>query len=358
MASDKMLSVIVPVYKVDKAYLCECFESIISQSFSDIELIIIDDGADEDTASFIDSYDHGDTDVKIIHQENKGVAAARNVGLSTATGKYVTFIDSDDTIEQDCFKTIISYAEENSLDVLLFGINILRDGRASRFSPYLCDIPRFSCKKKEELLFKILVGILPFYECPPASADAAGSACAKLYRRDFLVNNDLNYTPGLKRAEDMEYNLRVIDKAGSVGYLYRMFYNYRQIATSATYTYRPGGIEVFTASLDAIRKYLTSAAKGDLYMQVYYMRCMFFFLESMDMDYLNPANTKPFGVRIKELKAAASADPYAEAFSGLRTEHLTFARKIPLFLIKHGMFITLACFYTVYNRALAIAGKK
>lgn len=358
MASGKTLSVIVPVYKVDKAYLGECFESIISQSFSDIELIIVDDGADEDTASFIDSYDYKGIDAKIIHQENMGVAVARNVGLFAATGEYVTFIDSDDTIGQDCFKTIIEYSKENELDVLLFGINILRDGRASIFSPYTCDIPRFSPKKKEELLFKILVGILPFYECPPASADAAGSACAKLYRREFLVNNDLRYTQGLKRAEDMEYNLRVIDKAGSVGYLYKMFYNYRQLATSATYTYRPGGIEVFSKSLGAIKKYLVSASKGDLYMQVYYMRCMFFFLESMDMDYLNPANTKPFNARIKELRDAASADPYAEAFLNLKGEHLTFARKIPLFLIRHKMFTVLALFYTVYNRALAIAGKK
>lgn len=358
MASDKMLSVIVPVYKVDKTYLGECFESIISQSFSDIELIVVDDGADEETASFIDSFDYNGTAARIIHQENMGVAAARNTGLSAATGKYVTFIDSDDTIEPDCFKTIVGYAEENDLEVLLFGINIQRGGRTNIFSPYTCDIPRFSPEKKEELFFKILVGILPFYECPPASADAAGSACAKLYRRDFLVNNDLYYTPGLKRAEDMEYNLRVTDRAGSVGYLYRMFYNYRQLATSATYTYRPGGLDVFTDSLNAIKKYIVSEQKGDLYMQVYYMRCMFFFIESMDMDYLNPANSKPFNVRIGELRAAAAADPYAEAFSNLRKEHLTFARRIPLFLIRHKMFAMLAAFYTVYNKALTIAGKK
>lgn len=345
----KTLSVIVPVYNVDKKYLAECFSSILSQTFSDFELIVVDDGAGDDLAAFIDSFDYHGADVKIIHQENAGVAVARNKGLEACTGRYVTFVDSDDTIEKDCFEEIVKFADANTLDVLMFGINIQRGGKSTQFSPYLCDIGRFSDAQKEEVQFKIMVGILPFYVCPPASADAAGSACAKLYRTGFLKDNDLYYTPGLKRAEDMEFNLRVFDKAEGIGYLHRLFYNYRQLDSSATYVYRDGGIEVFSASLDAMRAHLESSGKSDLYMQVYYMRCMFFFLESMDMDYLNRSNPKPFRERIAALSKKSQEEPYATAIADLRTDYLTFARKIPLFLIRHKMFRTLAAFYSAYR---------
>lgn len=345
----KLLSVVVPVYNVKTEYLDECFKSILAQTFTDYELIIVNDGAPEDVTAFIDSYDYGKADVRIIRQTNMGVAAARNAGMDAATGEYITFVDSDDTIDSGCFAGITEYAAQNDLEVLMWGLYKDYGDHRERFSPYLQNIEHFSDKQKEEVQLKCLVGILPFYVCPPASADAAGSACAKLYRLDLLNRNSLRYIPGLRRAEDMEFNLRVMDKACNIGYLYEFFYNYRQIATSATYVYRDGGIEVFTDSLNAIHRHLVAAGKPELFFQVYYMRCMFFYLESMDNDYLNPDNPKPFRERIRQLGAKSYDEPYATAFANLKGEHLTFARKIPLFLIRHKMFTALACFYRTYR---------
>ena len=344
-----LLTAIIPVYKVDLSYLDECFKSVLAQEFDDYELIIVNDGAPGDVTGFIRAYDFKKVPVKIIDQENRGVASARNAGIDAAEGKYITFIDSDDTIEKDCFSSITDYAEKNCLEVLMWGIIRYHGDHKEKFSPYVRDIMHFNKKQKEEVQLKCLVGILPFYECPPASADAAGSACAKLYRRDLLEKWKLRYTPGLMRGEDMEFNLRVFDKADDIGYLYRFYYNYRQIATSATYVYRDGGIDVFTKTLEAIRKHVIAAGKSDLFMQVYYMRCMFFYLESMDIDYLNPANPKPFGRRIRQLGERSCEEPYSQAFANLSGEYLTFARKIPLFLIRHKMFTMLALFYKAYR---------
>ena len=350
MTKQRLLSVIVPVYNVDKRYLSECFESILDQTFAGFELIIVDDGADPGTGEYIDAYDWRGADVKVIHQANTGVAGARNRALDECSGKYVTFVDSDDTVSKDCFEKITAYAEENGLDVLMFGLYRVTERRRVPFSPYVEDIPHFSQAQKEEVQLKVMVGILPFFKCPPASADAAGSACAKLYRRSFLEENHLRYVQGLKRAEDMEFNLRVFDRAQNIGNLHGFFYHYRQLATSATYVYREGGIRVFTDSLLAMRDHLAASGKPDLFMQVYYMRCMFFFLESMDMDYLNPANPLPFRERMRAMAAVSREDPYAEAFSKLRSDHLTFARRIPLFFIRHDMFTALAAFYSVYRK--------
>ena len=348
-ATEKMLTVIVPVYRVDLSWLDECFKSILTQTFTDYELIIVNDGAPDDVGAFIDAYDFGNVPVQIIKQKNMGVAAARNAGIDAAGGRYVTFIDSDDTIEKECFAQITDYAEKNCLEVLMWGIYREYKNKREEFSPYLADIMHFDRKQKEEVQLKCLVGILPFYVCPPASSDAAGSACAKLYRLDLLNRWKLRYTPGLKRAEDMEFNLRVLDKAEDIGYLYRFLYHYRQNEASATYVYRDRGIDVFTDSLEAIRKHIVKAGKSDLFVQVYYMRCLFFYLESMDVDYLNPQNPKPFGERIRQLGEQAMRQPYATAFANLKGDHLTFARKIPLFFIRHKMFTMLALFFKGYR---------
>ena len=354
MASDNAknrpdISVIVPVYKVKPEYLRECLDSILAQTLKNFELIIVSDGAPKENTDIISEYAGHDERIKVIFQDNQGVCVARNKALKLATGRYVTFIDSDDTVTEDNFRGVVDFADENQLDVLMWGIYRVFADHKTEFSPYLCDIPVFSEEQKEEVQFKTMVGILPFFKTPPASADAAGSACAKLYRTDFLREHELNYTPGLKRAEDMTFNLEVFGAADRIGYLYRFYYNYRQNETSATYLYRENGIEVFTDSLLAMRDYLDKSHKSDLFYQVYYMRCMFFFLESMDMDYLNRDNPKPLGRRISDMRAVALRDPYREAFSKLKNDHLTWARRIPLFLIRHNMMYMLALFYSVFR---------
>ena len=343
------LTVIVPVYRVEKSYLTECLECIVNQTFSDFELIAVDDGAPKENAELLDEYAAKDERIIVIHQANAGASSARNAALLKAHGEYVTFVDSDDTISPDTFAKVVGRAEEDNTDVLMWGMYRCFGEKKVEFSPYLEDIHVFSKEQKEEVQYKCMVGILPFFKSPPASADAAGSACAKLYRTQFLRDNNLYYTPGLKRAEDMTFNLKVFDAAQRIGSMYDFLYYYRQLSTSATYQYRENGIEVFTASLNEMQRYMLKKQKPDLYRQVFYMRCMFFYLESMDMDYLNRNNPKPFRTRLLEMRNAADGSPYCEAFANLRYEHLTFARKIPLVLIRRRWMLPLAIFYSVFR---------
>lgn len=339
------ISVIVPVYKVEARYLRECLDSILAQTLTNFELILVDDGAPSENADILDEYAKKDSRVSVLHRENQGVSVARNAGLAVARGRYIAFVDSDDTITEDNLQKAVEYADANELDVLMWGINLCYPDKTKKFIPYCEDIALFDDEKKREVMLKCLVGILPFFVCPPATNDAAGSACAKLYNREFLNANDLRYTKGLKRAEDMTFNLKVFDAAGRIGSLNEFFYNYRQLSESATYVYREGGISVFTDSLNEIKSYLCKTKKDDLFIQVYYMRCMFFFLESMDMDYLNKENPNPLYKRLKQMRMVAKSEPYKEAFDNLKGEHLTFARKIPLFLIRRGWMLILAVFY-------------
>lgn len=113
------ISVIIPVYNT-ASYLKECIESVLNQSFRDIELICINDGSTDSSLEVLNYYKSKDNRVKIISQENKGVGAARNIGIDEATGEYVLFIDSDDYIKKDALTDLIYLAESKSLDVLMF----------------------------------------------------------------------------------------------------------------------------------------------------------------------------------------------------------------------------------------------
>ncbi len=97
------ISVIVPVYNCEK-YLEKCINSILSQTFDDLELILINDGSSDNSGKICDEFKEKDSRVKIVHQKNMGVSVARNVGLDVSEGKYIGFIDGDDYIESDMYE--------------------------------------------------------------------------------------------------------------------------------------------------------------------------------------------------------------------------------------------------------------
>ena len=117
-SSEVIISVIVPVYNAEK-YLKRCVDSILSQSFSDFELLLIDDGSSDLSGLFCDEYAIADKRVSAFHTDNNGVSGARQYGLNIAKGKYIQFIDSDDWIEQDCFEKLFLIAEDKNADIVI-----------------------------------------------------------------------------------------------------------------------------------------------------------------------------------------------------------------------------------------------
>ena len=100
------ISVIVPIYKVEN-YLHRCVDSIINQTYTNLEIILVDDGSPDNCPMICDEYAKKDSRIRIVHKKNEGVAVARNVGIDIATGKYIMFVDSDDFIENDMIKSML-----------------------------------------------------------------------------------------------------------------------------------------------------------------------------------------------------------------------------------------------------------
>lgn len=110
------ISVIIPVYNSEK-FLDACIDSIVKQTYQNFEIILVDDGSTDDSPSLCDQYAAQDKRIKVIHQDNQGVSAARNNGLDLATGDLVSFIDSDDTLDEDMYELLVKLFEENSADI-------------------------------------------------------------------------------------------------------------------------------------------------------------------------------------------------------------------------------------------------
>ena len=117
----ELISVIVPVYKVEK-YLRECVDSILAQTYTNLEIILVDDGSPDNCGKICDEYAQNDSRIKVIHQENGGLSAARNAGLDIATGKYIGFVDSDDYAELNMFEELHKRIIENNADLSICGV--------------------------------------------------------------------------------------------------------------------------------------------------------------------------------------------------------------------------------------------
>ena len=115
-----LVSVIVPVYKVE-AYLPQCVESIIGQTYQNLEIILVDDGSPDACGSICDDYAKKDNRIKVFHKHNGGLSDARNYGIAQSTGEYLGFVDSDDWIELDMFEVLVNVAEANKADIVACG---------------------------------------------------------------------------------------------------------------------------------------------------------------------------------------------------------------------------------------------
>ena len=130
----KKISIIVPAYNAEKT-IKRCLDSLIDQDYSNIEILVIDDGSSDNTYDIVEEYRKKNSNITLVHQNNQGVSVARNKGLEIATGDYVMFVDSDDSLNPGTCSLLMNVAIEN-IDLIIFGLNIYRSGKLLR-TPHL-----------------------------------------------------------------------------------------------------------------------------------------------------------------------------------------------------------------------------
>ena len=217
-----VVSIIVPVYKVE-LYLALCIDSLLQQTYSDLQIILVDDGSPDQSPYICDTYMKKDKRIQVIHKENAGVAAARNTGLNAARGKYILFIDADDMILPSACADLVRRAERYSADVVMGNYYwVDENGKAMGDSGSV-------------QLHKDVDGILSGQEYLLNSLqDKTYSCivCKNLYQRRFLLEHNLYFIPGIL-CEDEEWMPRVLKAAQRIIEFVPPFYQYRMRPDSA-----------------------------------------------------------------------------------------------------------------------------
>lgn len=215
----KKISVIVPVYKAEQ-YLTRCIESILHQTYGNIELILIDDGSPDLSLEICYKYAEGDSRVIVVHQENQGVAVARNTGLDRATGDYVTFVDSDDYIDKEMYESMLNIAEKYDTDVVM--CDCVKEFETHN-EVYSHDI-RSGFYNREQLETEYFPHLLVM---PNVEYPATISNCLCIFKKDKYCNLNIMYEKGIRYSEDWLFGAMLMHRAESFYYMKNEnFYHY------------------------------------------------------------------------------------------------------------------------------------
>ena len=188
-------SVIVPVYKVEK-YLTSCIESVLNQTFSDFELILVDDGSPDRCPEICDSYKDKDERVKVVHKENGGLASARRAGIKVANGEYVFNLDSDDLIENDTLECAYDIIKKHDCEIISFSYRWVKNGKTVNISD---DCLPEGIYKGEDIEKQIYPKLLMDKNMNHMSYYLSGKAV----KRELLLPNQLNVSETISLGEDL-----------------------------------------------------------------------------------------------------------------------------------------------------------
>lgn len=206
------ISVIIPVYNVEQ-YLEKCVESVLNQTFQDIELILVDDGSSDSSSEICDRYQVLYNRVHVIHQPNTGAGIARNRGLEIAEGKYITFVDSDDYLERDILEKLYNTATVEKSDCVISGSTMIYSNGSMGLMPVVKGKKMFV---DEEIVEVLLDSISAPPKCKLDSIYGQ-SVCGKLFKRQIVEDNKIRFVSEREYlSEDTLFNIAFLKYARKV----------------------------------------------------------------------------------------------------------------------------------------------
>lgn len=216
------VSIIIPVYNAEP-YISECIDSLLQQTLAECEFIFINDGSTDKSKEKILHYLQSDPRIKWIDQDNQGVSAARNRGLSVANGEYIGFVDADDYIEKDMYEVLYRAAKEDDCDVVISNFESELEGHKV-VTKYPFPIGKLldSDYIEQEILLYFLKG------------DSLNTACSKLYKNRVIRAHHVKFPERVALGEDGLFNMQLFRHAAHVTYIDYTGYHYREVAGSAT----------------------------------------------------------------------------------------------------------------------------
>jgi glycosyltransferase involved in cell wall biosynthesis len=254
------ISFIIPVYNVEQ-YLTDCFDSIIVQPDTDIEIVIINDGSTDKSTEICNNYALKDERIKLIHKKNEGLGYARNTGLETASGDYIAFLDSDDWVSKDIVRSIKKILQNRTIQLLEFGlVQVGADNKRTGLK-----LPRI--KSGSYSGDQIYNDILPNF-LSDRNERISNSVCNHIYRREIIERNKIRFFNEREIfTEDFLFTIQYLLCVDNLTVTDEVHYYYRYNQDSLTKVYRENYLELVLKRDNILREILTSKGLLDRYEQ-------------------------------------------------------------------------------------------
>ena len=250
-----LISIIIPVYNVAE-FVRQCLDSVINQTYTELEIIIVNDGSTDDSLQICQEYQLIDNRIQIINQQNAGLSAARNTGIDASNGDFILFVDSDDWIELETCELLIEKLKQTNADVVLFSyFKQFTNYREEKFifnSDLILDV------NKSKNVHRRIIGLYEEELAKPENADSIVTAWGKLYRAEIMKSHKIYFTDcKLIGTEDMLFNVYYFLHVKSIVNIHRCLYHYRKNnQSSLTSSYKPRLFEQWSVLYGMVEEYI------------------------------------------------------------------------------------------------------
>lgn len=261
------ISVIVPVYRVEK-YLGRCVNSLLGQTLSDIEIILVDDGSPDGCPALCDEFAKKDGRIKVLHKENEGLGLARNSGMSLAVGEYIAFVDSDDYVKSEMYRTLYEAAQRENADIAMCGLRCIGGIMSAKEN----DVQNINCfdgytvfdgKEGIDRLMLDISGALPKED---QDSRYGFSSVKNIYRKEVLEKNKIRFLSEKEvMSEDVFFLLDFLDKCECAVGVPGAFYCYCRNGQSLSKSYRSDRFEKCRLIIDGINGVLSKRMDESVY---------------------------------------------------------------------------------------------
>lgn len=334
-----LISVIVPVYNAEK-HLARCVDSILNQSYKELEVILVDDGSVDNSSKLCDAYMAKDKRVKVIHKENGGVSSARNTGINVSKGQFVTFVDSDDWIEKNMYESLIQKIKEENVDMVKCCYYKEENGIATKLGCAYSTSKKIDLTtKKKDFLYLYLNGTIH-----------AGNCCL-LVRKNVIDKTD-KYNTNIAMGEDLFFEIDLICNANSIFTLNEAYYHYciNDDSASMNSKYIKRNIEHLTLLYFEIIKFLNG--RNIQLTQTIIEEWSYYSFFKMYILFFSARTCRE---SLKLIKYIIKNDKIMEIYKNINTGKIKKSYKLfTMFVIsknKFGLYVYIVLFYT-FKRVL------
>ena len=351
MTDMPLVSIIVPVYNVEQ-YLSQCLDSLVNQTYRNIEIICVNDGSPDNSAEILKKYSDLDSRIKLLEQKNMGLSGARNTGMKKAHGEYVMCVDSDDWIDLKTCEEAVKAALKHDADLVMWSYVREFDNRSAEKLMFWDDETVFDAEAVKNQINRRLCGLIGEELAHPDYANAIETAWGKLYRFSIIRDNHLEYvSERIIGTEDALFNLYATRYVQKAVYLKRPYNHYRRTNTcSLTSYYKTKLFLQWQTMFDYMERYITDNRLDEGFQLALKNRIA---LSTIGLG-LNITGSDYSGKKKRVLlKDIISTERYRNAYQTLIFAYFPVHWKLFFFCAKHQMVFCLYMLFAIIKRIIS-----